>query len=1843
METILHITDIHFGWEGENPGDKAERKVCLDGLLTEISKLEPSWKPSIVCLTGDVGWRSDASNYAEAKQWLDLLLSYCKLNYDHLIISAGNHDIDRKIAEKIPRPINSAEADKVLEAPLEQHFIRPFSEFNYFCKNSSIPTLKFGDGASHLVGERVLNNMRFVVLNSAWFSKDDEDKGKLWIGLPHMKYLEANGQLQNLQFDGKERITIALMHHPAEWLHTEEQHVSGSRTNPWDYLARRCHILLTGHTHGEVRRADRIAEGAWHFTGGSAYAGASHFNSFRLLQIKDDKIIYRSFEFDPRSSENKWKSSEVVSLPLVAESPVVQPVSQIERKFKIANLRAAFRADAVRMLERKSRLLRPFGKLPQNVPQQVSVRVSAQHQKFSPQGRLLREKRDEDLMPFYEAVRVARRVLLLGDLGSGKSTLTATLVIETIDRSETAVATCIPVKGLRLAGQFTQRELLQSMDDYINKQVLPSFPEVKLSSLLENQIEVLLVLDGLDELSRDVAARLLRQAATLPEHWPTIQVAATARPVELVGVSYADWRVVHTVPLDDTTKRQFIKEELIADGADATLVDEKAAALLRSLKEMPALDSLANSPLAIRLIYPRFSASSSNKSLTLGDLLYELLLERLGGWQKRDDKPSTLDHFDAILPTPEAKAEFLSVLAQKAGVVSQVTVDEAKATLEDAATSLTGANKYRLTEEALTCFEWLGLIVKGDSIEFPLQPLAEVSAAIGLLKQWKSHAGNWKLPEHSQWRIVSFAAAIARRRGWLAELREPILAFIDSLLRKASNLPAACYIVAETADSNCAQKTVQIFPQLGYRPLTLFSDERQASARNVAKTLWLAGDTGFDWLFRQYLDPRYPFPHAGSATITEVFREWAALVRGQLTLNQRQRLSKLVTPYLATGEASFLGVLSVLAVLVPEAFGLEDRLWYQSFELDSPLFGDWVNEQFSAPGRTQTDQVLLNNLLLHRAAQSPRAGILWFDLNPGVDPPVSMIRAAFGSVCRQVGGTSAMRFVSECRKRLGDEQWLRFARWMLTVEETTVASGVAIVLHDFGEIRLSVLGDVLMRAMHDGGYVAEAEKVLAALVKHEGDKGVRWLASRISKSDEWLGAHSGWWRVLLSEIEQLDDGPELLAACALSMGPFTLPRYPEVREVFSRVLNGPRGTQFRDVLRARLHSLDPKIRRGASLILIATDPRTEGEALFVAIRSRAKERLSDWHEWESFCLTLDFAPSILALLKSRLHLLEPNSRALALVLLAKGGLEIESAYRTELVSNLLTLGNWHLARDPVGQSLLGAGDSLGLLLGQLDHPGSEIAERAADQLLEVHRSQLSPKTEAKCIALRTKPSGWSWDLAKVMTRVAGSPEFALSLKEASEEIRSQGGSTPFLELVVRANSETLAWKDVVWAMLCDDTRFGGSSEADTSGYALLEYGLEMKEQRKSIGQAASECLTDPRMRSNRWTDAYHWLAVIADEFAGLTSDVIRDALKHGHPITCCAAAALIARLGEVPQGVVFDRGVRRRPASFSGTVQRETDADRLLQRLEDYSRDSDELHPALLSTIEECFFLPALTDQTLSGIASKGKPGALISTTLRFCYGLPPKLAETLPLLDIWGKIWREEENRPHLKRLHRVWMIVRESVSRDDEKAANEYLVGLDTKLVEGSIWKLPLASEVLRIRGYLLKEQVQAVFLEYAEHPTFLHEVLLGQLAEWLSGEIDETMRNTVLSAANEAIVVLNETSWDSSDGWHPNIWGYLLFPSVQWALSRQTSAASETVFLRGLRFAIDQPPAPQQAAAIRVVRLLSYLEPLLKKAPCDILGATIRAGLDASEPAVRAFCRLIQSFSELLIDDSTATKER
>lgn len=1030
-----------------------------------------------------------------------------------------------------------------------------------------------------------------------------------------------------------------------------------------------------------------------------------------------------------------------------------------------------------------------------------------------------------------------------------------------------------------------------------------------------------------------------------------------------------------------------------------------------------------------------------------------------------------------------------------------------------------------------------------------------------------------------------------------------------------------------------AVHTVQAMDNVGYRPFTGFGDERRISAQNIAKTLVLAGDVGFEWFYKDYLDPRYPIPNAGCAVVRDVFAEWAILVREALTSAQKAKLSKLIIPYNATEEGHFFDVLPILSVLVPDSFPTEDRFWRQSYALDDRKFSAWIKEQFKSAITCDKSVNILNAVLLHRSGESMRAACLWLDWNPNVAPPYSVIKLAFRCASKLKLIEDEIEIITQCRQRLGEERWMCFARWVLANEESPTSAGAAKVLYDTGEHRLSVFGNVLMEAMHDGGYVAEAERILLELVINEGDSGVRWLAWKIAEADEWLGGHSGWWRVLLARIEDIDDGPALFVACVRNLGKYTLPRYPEVRESFARILNGSKGKNFRDALRGQLSSLDPRTRLGSAVILVSSDPRGEAEALFVAIRTRAKSLSFDWHEWESFCLTLDFGPSVLAFLKSKLNLLEPHSRALALVILEKGGMKLEPAYKAELMTALSGLGNWHLRSEPAVQAVLGAESSFILLLEELNRPKSDLAKCAAELLLEFHRTRLSPKDEAKCLALRHNTSSWTWGLADMMYRVVCDADFTNNLLQATKEISEKGGRAPLLGLVAQAVTDNTKWNDVVWSLLCDDTRIGGSSESEDGGMALLELGFISKEHGKLIGKAAKEFLADPRVKQNRWHEIYHWLALLADEFVGLDRETIRNVVLHGKPISYSATTALIGRLGEVPEEFMCDRAVRNRPTSFSDYIPTERDASQIIQQLKNFGRDSDELHPSLVSTLQECIFLSPFDEATLMSISSAGRPGILISTTLRFIYGIPPKMEETIPLLDRWFRIFHDERNRRHWMHITKVWKILRASAFVHNQDAKESYLTALDSAILNSEIWKLAAAWDILEIRHFLSPAQVSIVFKEYADHPTSIHEVLFPCFCKWLSGNLDQATKTAVVESAENTIVVLNESAWIPKSGEHNNTWACLLFPVIVWGYGSKTSEASESVFLRGIRSIFEELPTSQNHQRTNLSTRLSRLDSLLAMVPPDTLGSVIKRGMECMEPSVSAFCRLIDGFGKHL----------
>jgi hypothetical protein len=170
-----------------------------------------------------------------------------------------------------------------------------------------IPKLKIGNKEYNLMGQREIKGIKFIVLNSSWFSRDDEDQGKLYIGLPQLKVMESADQLIDPEKRDTEQITVSVLHHPPGDLNRCENGVYSNRKATFPYLCKHSHMVLSGHLHYEsISKPTRYDyDGTLLFIGGTAYSGDDYGNNFSILKInKINRTVDKcNFKYNPAESE----------------------------------------------------------------------------------------------------------------------------------------------------------------------------------------------------------------------------------------------------------------------------------------------------------------------------------------------------------------------------------------------------------------------------------------------------------------------------------------------------------------------------------------------------------------------------------------------------------------------------------------------------------------------------------------------------------------------------------------------------------------------------------------------------------------------------------------------------------------------------------------------------------------------------------------------------------------------------------------------------------------------------------------------------------------------------------------------------------------------------------------------------------------------------------------------------------------------------------------------------------------------------------------------------------------------------------------------------------------------------------------------------------------------------------------------------------------------------------------------------------------------------------------------------------------------------------------------------
>ncbi len=644
--TWLHLSDLHVSHENW------QQDVVLSALVRDLPGLltERSLRPDVLFVTGDVANKARKEEYDGAFVVLEQITGLLGLaRREHVMMVPGNHDVERgKVGRLAARDHDSLNAivssDKLRDATGEllgdaKQFVlygERLGEWSAFTERFLGPARSVSLERPWRADVLQIGGLSVGVLSlcTAWTCGKDGEVGKLLLGERQLRDMLAEVR------SGGARLTIALMHHPLNWLHPEEH--SAIR----GLLEREVDVVLHGHVH-DAHAAATIAAGSTLVTiaAGATYAGLGqdrhHGFSVGRLDTQSQRLEVHHFTWSTGSE--RWcahpqapgaDNAGVVVLPLrslvlrtdAANSPDAREV--LATRLRNAAVKVYATVDFAG--------LRAGG--PRNVtldqifvPLHVTADglMGADPRWFVPEeddGLGDGEKEDSDAGE-YRSGRIdlagleallterrgpsssdvqfarllgARRAVILGDPGSGKSTLAKYLACATAHSADGSVPLLLTARDWVAHGK---REGLLEMAARQATEVLSVRTDAKaLDDLCERGL-VLLIVDGVDEAADPEVRRDLRELVMdFANDRPEVSVLVTSRIAGYGDVPFGDFDELTLEAFDDAAIEDFAHRwyDIVEDNPSERL--RKRADLLHALEVEPRAKELARNPLLATLI-----------------------------------------------------------------------------------------------------------------------------------------------------------------------------------------------------------------------------------------------------------------------------------------------------------------------------------------------------------------------------------------------------------------------------------------------------------------------------------------------------------------------------------------------------------------------------------------------------------------------------------------------------------------------------------------------------------------------------------------------------------------------------------------------------------------------------------------------------------------------------------------------------------------------------------------------------------------------------------------------------------------------------------------------------------------------------------------------------------------------------------------------------------------------------------------------------------------------------------------------------------------------------------------
>ncbi|MGH8545694.1 MAG: metallophosphoesterase [Gammaproteobacteria bacterium] len=242
--TWVHLSDLHAGQGGATSA--AARKEVVTAVADDLQRLLVSGDISpvdVLTFTGDISQSAGALSSTEFDEAAAAVARVAEAAGSgvRVLFVPGNHDCRRsgkdRDVDRLLRALRKGDEflDEVMQtSPDRRRLVERFSSFEKFVRrypdhprsDISAAPMSWRQSFDHDGGV-----ITFYGVNSAWLADDDTDERKLQLGTAQL-----------LAYDLiPSSVNVLMVHHPLEWLADQEEVER--------YVARRCHVMMSGHLH----------------------------------------------------------------------------------------------------------------------------------------------------------------------------------------------------------------------------------------------------------------------------------------------------------------------------------------------------------------------------------------------------------------------------------------------------------------------------------------------------------------------------------------------------------------------------------------------------------------------------------------------------------------------------------------------------------------------------------------------------------------------------------------------------------------------------------------------------------------------------------------------------------------------------------------------------------------------------------------------------------------------------------------------------------------------------------------------------------------------------------------------------------------------------------------------------------------------------------------------------------------------------------------------------------------------------------------------------------------------------------------------------------------------------------------------------------------------------------------------------------------------------------------------------------------------------------------------------------------------------------------------------------